>query len=131
MHRAEHGDILQRHLRWTVLTDRDTTMRPAQIDVRAADGRHAHIVVRARKETGKRVSKGHLAARLQSYRDAHHVRSAIYPCQKWSGYASPNTSENVEFFTSPDMATTWGFAAPSRFSAQPYASRVATFASLA
>ena len=57
--------------------------------------------------------------------------SAIYPCQKWSGYASPNTSENVEFFTSPDMATIWGFAAPSRFSAKPYASRVATFASLA
>jgi hypothetical protein len=107
-------------------------MRPAQIDVRAADGCHAHIVVGPRKETGKRVSaKGVLPRACNPTATLTMFCSAIYPCQKWSGYASPNTCENVEFFTSPDIATTCGFAAPSRFSAKPYASRVATLASLA
>ena len=73
MHRAEHCDIFERQLRRSVLADRDAAMRPAQIDIRATDRRHAHIVISARKETGEGVGKRGLAARLQSDRDAHHV----------------------------------------------------------
>ena len=46
---------------------------PHRLMFAAADGGHADLVICARKETREGIGKGHLAARLQSHRDADHI----------------------------------------------------------
>ncbi len=45
--------------------------------------------------------------------------SAMKPSTYWLGHASLNRSANVEFFTSPSIATITGFSLPSLASASP------------
>ena len=55
---AELGEVLERHLRGPVLPDRDAGVRAAELDVRAADRRHADEVVGAAEEGGERRGEG-------------------------------------------------------------------------
>src|ERR1700684_3670501 len=73
MNGAKHRDILQRHLRWTVLADRNAAMRSAQVDVAPADVGHAHLVIGTGQETRKGIKERHLAARGESYARAHDI----------------------------------------------------------
>ena len=57
MDRAHHREILEAHLRWTVLADRDARVRTNEPDLRARDRRHADEVIRAREERGERRSE--------------------------------------------------------------------------
>jgi hypothetical protein len=51
---AEHGDVLECHLRRAVLADRDAGVRADELDVGAADRRHAKEVVRSGPERRER-----------------------------------------------------------------------------
>ena len=68
VHRAERGEILERHLRRPVLADRDAGVRADQVDVRAADRGHADEVVGPREERGERRGERPEAADLEADR---------------------------------------------------------------
>src|SRR2546426_2592613 len=59
-----------------IFTDRDTAVRPTQVEVAPADSRHAHLVVGARKEAGKCGHKRHLPLR----RSEEHTSELQSPC---------------------------------------------------
>ena len=48
--RPEHRDVLQRHLRWTVLADRDAGVTADEVAVRHRNGAHSDLVVGAEIE---------------------------------------------------------------------------------
>ena len=56
--RAEHGDVLQRHLRGSVLTDRDTGMRADKLDVGGRNGSHTKLIEAAGEKAGKGAEEG-------------------------------------------------------------------------
>ena len=73
VHRAEGGEVLERHLRWPVLADRDARVRAAELDVRAADRGHPDEVVGAREERGERRGERLPAAHLEPDRGGDHL----------------------------------------------------------
>ena len=125
--RAERRDVLERHLRRPVLTDRDACVRARERERRTADRRHADEVVRAREERGEGRCERAPARPPAARRPPR--PAAARRCTSRStapGCAFAKVSANVEFETSPSSATTSGRAAPSAASASPYAFRVAT-----
>src|SRR5580693_8301768 len=48
-------------------------MRTAQIDIRAADGSHAHLVIGARMEAGERIEEWNFSARGKTDANADHI----------------------------------------------------------
>ena len=103
MYGAEHREVLEGHLRRPIFTDRDAAVRPAQ-------SMFARLIAAMRtwswrvKGTGKRIDKGTLPRAASPIPRSPSSARRCSP-DKMSGNASPKTSENVEFFTSPDMAT--------------------------
>ena len=70
--RAAHRQILERHLRGSVLSDRHTRVRAGELDVDVADCRHADEISRARQEARERRRKRNRAARRHPHRRADH-----------------------------------------------------------
>ena len=70
--RPAHREILERHLRRTVLADRHARVRAGHLDPDLADRRHADEVGRARQEAGEGGRKRNRAARSQPHGGADH-----------------------------------------------------------
>ena len=75
-------------------------MRTAQIDIRAADRGHAHLVIRTRMETGERIEEWNLAARGGTHANADHILFGDVPLAETVRVGVAKNSEKVEFFTS-------------------------------
>ena len=73
VNRAKHRQVLESHLRRPILADRNAAVRSAEIDIAAADRRHAHLVVRARRKAGESIEEGNFAEGRQANADAHQI----------------------------------------------------------
>ena len=73
VHRAHHRQVLQSHLRRTVLADRYPGVRAAEAQVRAADRGHPDEVVGAGEERSEGRRERRLPQGLEADRRAEHV----------------------------------------------------------
>ena len=71
--RAHHREVLEAHLRGTVLADRNAGVRTDQANLRARDRRHADEVVRAREERGEGRGERDEAHDLHAYSGSDHL----------------------------------------------------------
>ena len=71
--RAQHGQVLQRHLGRAVGADLDAGVRADQADVGLGDGRHPDEVVGAGEEGGEGGRERPVAARAEAHRGRHQL----------------------------------------------------------
>src|SRR5256714_5425538 len=70
---AQHGQILERHLRRSILANRDTCVRTTEADVGTGDGSHTDKVIGTREECGKGRSEGYLMAYAHAHCCSHQL----------------------------------------------------------
>ena len=106
MNRAQHGEVLQTHLRRPVCPDLDTAVRSREPQLDTRDGTHSH-------ESNARVKKAaNVDAKVLWPRTANPVAAATSCCSEMniskyrSGNACLNSSAWVELLTSASKTTT-------------------------